>query len=873
VSVKIEIEAELGDLKAKLKQVQQDLQDALSGGRLTVETSEFESRMKSAQQTAAAMKKLIEEKKSINVDVSEAERDLAGLKKSISETVRELAGGSQKKSKAELSMEALALKTKLATAEIKKQQEALRAMGRTYSDVQVSAIAKAHSNMRSGGGGMSAYVQQASFADLLRDKSGNTAEQSARAKAAQRILESAGISEAGKKEGRFGGSKAYMLAGAAGGALGSIATGGVGGGMASGVGSMLGGGLGFTLGGPIGATFGSAFGGGIGAAVGGGITGAENEATGVADLRRSLGGITIDFESLRLATRAASTGLGVTYSESLKLSREFTHISGSTSTSGLANDVRNSGGFARSLGLDPSQGVNFFAQMRMTKADGGDTRKMSTTIAEAISRGGLGSKADELLMAVSNFASTAARQSIVAAPNVTGFAGMMSAMGKAGMPGMDVMGAAGIVNKADSSFRGGGDEATNNFKLGAYQRAFGGNFSSLDMELIQSQGLFGSAHNAVQQVLKDKNASPWRKSRAKKISESPNADRSNLDIMMNMLKTVAPEGSDYFEKAGSTAFGVSQQEFRSLTNAWHSYGGQTGGMNAELRRRNIDPTKVSSSKQMTMATILGSDQTGLGEQAGRFLKGDFGSLSETEKKSLQDKMGGVGKNGGVEALKTELLNLSKDKELVDIGTSTRDNIARVKDSITEMSTKLASATDSVREAILWVAGKKPEDFKKFQDASAKNAINDEFRTAVLAAGGKAGTGEYAAKMWDEDPTKLNYERLSNLTPEQIAKINEAKKVARDKLDIQSGRLSTGKINTGVSDSLDVGGRTDTFDVVGNDSRLSYNTKAPKSAASHSGDSHKVSGTADVNVNIAMPGMPTKKVQTTVQLRPVAAGTR
>jgi hypothetical protein len=803
MGIKIEVGADVGDLNSALQSAQKNaeaLQSSLTGGHLTVETGEFENRMKSARQSADAFKKLIEDKKKLGVDTSDAEKQLNNVRNAISQSVKELTNGGQGKSKAETSMERLASKTKLATAEIKKQQEALRAMGRSYSETQVDAISRAHSRMRSGGGASSAYVQHGSFADVLGDKSGNAVEQNARKNALSRILQNAGVEK--PQSSRWGG-KGYMMAGAAGGALGSMMVGGTGGSVVGSIGSILGGGLGM-LGGPLGMVAGSALGGALGGGIGNALGGAETESSGVADLRRSLGGVRVDFESLRASTRAAATGMGLTYAESLKLSREFTQISGSMGGKGLSGDINNSTGFARSLGLDPSQGVSFMATMRQFKADGGDTKRMSMVMAEAIEKGGLGSKAGELLSAVTNFASTAARQSLVAAPNIAGYAGMMSNLNSSGMPGMDVQGAASIMGRVDSAFRGNGSEATNNMQLAAFQNAFKGTgMGALEIGLIKSQGANGSARNAMQQLIDDPRVPESRKKVARAIKANPNSDRANVDLQMLELQRWAKPGTSEYEMGGATITGLSQQEFRGFDTAWQK-SGSIGGMSKTLMDKyKINMSKVGASKHMTLASILGSDDKGLNDFSASFLKGDFGSLSKEEKDNLLAKQAGAKEPGGADALKGALLNLAKDKELVDIGTSTRNNVKDVENAVTKMSTDLTGATNAVRDAVLWVFDKNPKEFQKLQD---KKANDEEYRKAIFnITGGRVATAPNAFgmqdvvdKQWTDDPLKIN-PKLMTKNPDELAQINSARNRA---LGIKNGRVSEGKITQGSAGMLD-----------------------------------------------------------------------
>src|SRR3546814_4024303 len=81
-------------------------------------------------------------------------------------------------------------------------------------------------------------------------------------------------------------------------------------------------------------------------------------------LKRSRGDLTVGFKPLREVLSASADALEVNFQEGQKLAQTFARISGGGSASTLATETLIAGGFGRSFGLDPSQSVEFFAQMR-----------------------------------------------------------------------------------------------------------------------------------------------------------------------------------------------------------------------------------------------------------------------------------------------------------------------------------------------------------------------------------------------------------------------------------------------------------------------------------------------------------------------------
>ena len=170
--------------------------------------------------------------------------------------------------------------------------------------------------------------------------------------------------ERGGSSGAYGGKLASGLAGMAGGAI----MGGTGGDGASAAGGALGGMIGAALPVPGGAFIGSMLGSMAGGAIGGSVGSAKDEAVGVSDLRHMLGETKTDFDLLRDSTRAAATGLGIAYGESVKLARQFAQTSSAQNGDSLGAEVRIASGLARSLGLDPSSGVGVMGTLRNTRA-------------------------------------------------------------------------------------------------------------------------------------------------------------------------------------------------------------------------------------------------------------------------------------------------------------------------------------------------------------------------------------------------------------------------------------------------------------------------------------------------------------------------
>src|SRR5690606_19523605 len=110
--------------------------------------------------------------------------------------------------------------------------------------------------------------------------------------------------------------------------------------------------------------------------------------------------------------------------EAAAMAKQFAKEANATGAADIYGNLRTGFGLSRAFGLEIGAGVGFMGTMRHMGAirpDDQDGRRFALMIAEAIERGGVTAKADELLAAVEGFATTAARMTL-AAPNAAGFA-------------------------------------------------------------------------------------------------------------------------------------------------------------------------------------------------------------------------------------------------------------------------------------------------------------------------------------------------------------------------------------------------------------------------------------------------------------------
>lgn len=719
IKINVKADADLGGINSALAEAAKSaevLSKSMSGGVLNIDADKFNQQINNATAKIQVLYEKIQEKKQLGISTDTAEAQLKEFTQKKSDATKILIGsqpGSGGKTPLEQSHQR-------EQREIEKTQQAAKKLYREISTAEADAINRSKHNLDTGRSPYAAYSKHhASFADLIQDGSPGARE------ATKRIMQNAGLHEAGARpkggmSSQYGGNLASAAAGMAGGLM----TGGAGGDGLATAGSALGGMVGGVFGLP-GAMIGGALGGLVGGVVGNGLGDAKDEAIGVTDLRHSLGATITDFNLLRESTRAAAAGMGITYQESVKLAKHFSHNANTLGkdAGSLAAEVRLASGFSRSLGIDPTQGVEAMSTLRNTQAtmSESDSRKMAMTIAEGINKGGMSSKGDEVLSAIANFAQANARASLQA-PNVGGYTDFLSNLASMRVPGLDVQGSASLMGKADSSIRSHGDAATDTFKLGAYMSAFGNEFSAADMQLYTAGGAMGTSRKTAQEILDDPRATEERKASARKVLASGNADRPNQDIMMQQLGRFQ-RGTSEYELSGARVFGMEQTEFRKFDKAYYSNGaGGSPAMQDRLQGMGVNVGKLDSSKFMHMGALLGSNKDELQAEAAKLISGEGynKALSDKEKSSLH----GALKSDNEEQLRQAIIKLNEDRSLIDDGKAVRQNTADLKNEVTKLASMLLPKVDALRDVMLMGFGKEKEWAKHEQDVRLAQKFKD-----------------------------------------------------------------------------------------------------------------------------------------------------
>jgi hypothetical protein len=465
--------------------------------------------------------------------------------------------------------------------------------------------------------------------------------------------------------------------------------------------SMLGAKLGSMLPGPFGKV-GGEIGGIIGGAADRTIGPARQESVLYSELRRSIGSTTNDFASLRDSVRSVIDGLGVTDNEAANLAKQFAKTASLSddSVKDIARGVGTSSGFAHGYGIAPEQATAFFANMRLNgnANNDKDSRRLALMIGESVQKGGTTARMDEVLGAISSFATKSAQQTLTT-PNVGEFSSYMASLTGSRYAGLkgDPNSAASLLNRADDAVRSGGTmgEASQFHWLQARQSAFKG-MSALDNGIMQGAGLTGdlAAQFAPGSAVYEA-ASPADRAKMDRTRASIQASGmgTNFKVGMAHIKAIS-HGDSYLENANFRGmFGGNSQQAAALMMQMQT-GGGVGGFEKELGKYGVNLDNVNVSQIAAYSSLLGGGDQAQAKQYEKLLGSGKMSASELD---AADKV--MATDGYSENFKKMLFKLT-EKYDTDDGQKSQTTQIDIANKIQGGVTSLVGIETDVREYLL-----------------------------------------------------------------------------------------------------------------------------------------------------------------------------
>lgn len=450
-----------------------------------------------------------------------------------------------------------------------------------------------------------------------------------------------------------------------------------------------------------------------------GVGSASEEAIGIDTLKRRAGDVGESFGKLENEARSAAEGLGMTYTESARLAQEFVRTAGTLRGVSLQSALRTGYGMGRAFGIDPSEGVAFLSTMRRMGVGGDDhsNKRLALMIADAVQRGGYEGKADEILSAISDFTTTAARLTL-STPNVSGYASALTALTGSGAAGADPAGAAAILNAADSATRRGGGygEASMNFLYAALNRANPG-LDPVSAQAIMSGGLFGTTRQLFGR------GTPLARFYGQHGLKIPGlSDVTTLSKEKSLLEQYYGN-SPYALNAAQNLWGLQSPQQAALL--WNMHPANLDASSSLLGRAGFDLSKLSASGISWVSKVAAannvSDLTGIYQ--GVMSRHD---VTDGEK----DKLRGAYGSGNLDTLKLTLARVvgSHEQEQTE-GEKTRKDLADIDNAITELGKKLLDPLNIIKDSIVYMA-------KMFGFSDSRSYVGSHFE------GGNFVNGKY-----------------------------------------------------------------------------------------------------------------------------------
>jgi hypothetical protein len=466
-------------------------------------------------------------------------------------------------------------------------------------------------------------------------------------------------------------------------------------------------------------------------AVGAKVGAAQNDMIGYDTLKRMLGDVNVGFDTLRRSLHASSDAIDVNYQEVQKLGKEFTHISGISgdAAKSLAEEVRVGGGFGRSFGVDPSQSNAFFAQMRQFRitSNESDSRKLALYIGEAIAKSGAFAKADEMLQAISSYASQQTRLGLTAA-NVGDYSGLLAGFVGSKTPGLDPAGAAQLLSRVNGAFLSGGSagEAGQNFMYMAIGRQLG--LDPIQSALLREQGAFGTGAGTFGKgSLYSQFASKFHLNTP---GTAANSRETNLQFVMRRMQSVYGGNPELMLSAMSNLFGIGTNQAMALATIGPD---KLGGLQQALSSSGVDLTKMSATGISALAQIVGGNRDVLNAQASALRP----RLTADEARGLDAAQGG----GDIEKLRSTLVQLTaKYGQEETEGQQTRKSIQDLDKDLMDAASKMIGPLNTMRDTLLYAFGNRgsmtAEDMHNAVVEAQRKHVNDEADARISKARGQ-----------------------------------------------------------------------------------------------------------------------------------------
>lgn len=407
-------------------------------------------------------------------------------------------------------------------------------------------------------------------------------------------------------------------------------------------------------------------------------------------LKRTLGDVNVSFDGLKTLIHDSGNNLAITFDEAGKLSMQFAKLANLSDDQykQLAPELSTGVGFARGFGLDPSQSMGMLGTMRGLRITGNDqdSRRMALLIGETIGKSGAFAKAEEVMDALSNYATTQTRNSLSRA-NISGYAGQYSALASSGIPGLDPAGAGSMLSRINSSLMSGGahGEASQFFSSMVANRM---GLDPIQMAILREGGAFATND----QMFGEGSA-------ASRYGVS--GPGGNSTFLQETLGTMRQKYRDPGMLAMATAnhLGIGMNQAMALLSVEPN---EMGTLQRGLSSAGIDMSSLNSAGIANLAKVYTGSASDR-QSVANSLYGRTGSQALTS--SEADRLRTVMASGDADAQKKMLAELvaTRDQERTT-GSDIRDSKNLLDNIKTSIADKLIPLVTEMRHGVMAIAG-------------------------------------------------------------------------------------------------------------------------------------------------------------------------
>ncbi len=403
-------------------------------------------------------------------------------------------------------------------------------------------------------------------------------------------------------------------------------------------------------------------------------------------------------------------------------------------------------------------------------SDVNDSRRLALLIGEAVGKSDAFAKADEVMEAIGNFATSQARQSL-SSVNLAGYAGLFAGMMESKTPGLDATGTANIIAQVSRSLsRGGAHGEASQFMSAAIGSRLGMN--PFETQIWQEGGAFATLNDMFG---KDSMA-------AKFGMDGPTGNNMVLLEHLKELRRNYGAHPAMLAQAAANHFDVSMNQAMALLSLDPKSMGSIKGRIEKLDGVNLDDVNMSS-----LAT-LGRIETG-GRDTWEAVAADLESrtgkdaLSEKQRKEMRDALD----SGNAEKIKDVLSRLAATRDQSGTqGKDIRDSRVALENLKTSIADKLVPYTQDIRQGVLFMAGKGEMSSREVLEHAAKNDAEYAIRRINASADERlqALDGERRTAIGDLVPRNAYDLENQPFRKEYMAKMKAGTATETDRLNYQ-----------------------------------------------------------------------------------------